>query len=368
MLSSFYIKNYRNLKELHISSFNQVNLISGKNNTGKSSLLEAIFIYANRGSVESIVANFIGRKEYFTSNLRPDILQENITSLSSLFFNRKFSFNYEDRIEIGEPQLKDLISLQFVYYKEEVNQNAKYEFEKIRRITIDNNLDINNISDLFIGFDIKIGNQSKLLSLQKSLGSYVRNSISAPSLKHQFIYTNNSEKSFNSSLFDNIALTDKEQYIIEALRIIEPNTERIAFVDNNMKERVAVVKLANTKDVVSISSMGDGINRILTIILSLVNCSDGYLLIDEFENGLHYTVQEKLWTVIFKLAQELNIQIFATTHSNDCISSFSKVLNNMNNKSLGKYIRLDNVDGQIKQVEFSSDELNIADQQEIEIR
>ena len=65
--------------------------------------------------------------------------------------------------------------------------------------------------------------------------------------------------------------------------------------------------------------MGDGINRILTIILAMVNCENGYLLIDEFENGLHYSVQEKLWEIIFYLAKRLNIQVFATTHSNDTI-------------------------------------------------
>ena len=48
-------------------------------------------------------------------------------------------------------------------------------------------------------------------------------------------------------------------------------------------------------------------------------------MIDEFENGLHYSVQEKIWALIFKLAEQLNIQVFATTHSWDCIESFTKV-------------------------------------------
>jgi AAA15 family ATPase/GTPase len=71
--------------------------------------------------------------------------------------------------------------------------------------------------------------------------------------------------------------------------------------------------------------MGDGMNRILTIILALVNSDNGCLLIDEFENGLHYTVQENLWRIIFHLSKELNIQVFATTHSEDCIKGFQSV-------------------------------------------
>lgn len=376
MLSSFYIKNYRNLKELQISSLHQVNLISGKNNTGKSSLLEAISIYANKGSIESIIANLSERNEYIDprySDAETNILQDNITSLSSLFYNRKFSFNNEDKIEIGYTELKGLISLQFTHLKELNKYNEEVELNSsvtAKRRFVKRDSNSNDINDSIIAFEIKVDEHSRILLLQNTLDIYKRPSTSVPTLfrNSHFIHTNNTDKRINSSLFDNITLTDREQYVIEALRIIEPNTERIAFIDNNMKERVAVVKLANTKDVVSISSMGDGINRILTIILALVNCSDGYLLIDEFENGLHYTVQEQLWTIIFKLAKELNIQVFATTHSNDCISSFSKVLNEKDNKSQGKYIRLDNVNGEIRQVEFSSDELNIADQQEIELR
>jgi len=114
--------------------------------------------------------------------------------------------------------------------------------------------------------------------------------------------------------------------------------------------------------------MGDGINRVLTIILALVNSDNGFLLIDEFENGLHYTVQKQLWEIIFKLSYILQIQVFATTHSEDCISGFEQTLNNSQNQSMGKLIRLDNKNGNIVQVEFNANELKIADEQDIEIR
>jgi AAA15 family ATPase/GTPase len=114
--------------------------------------------------------------------------------------------------------------------------------------------------------------------------------------------------------------------------------------------------------------MGDGINRVLTIILALVNADNGYLLIDEFENGLHHTIQEKLWKIIFSLSQTLNIQVFATTHSEDCIVGFGNVLNSLDNSFYGKLIRLDNDNGVIKQVEFDAKELKIATDNDIEIR
>jgi len=114
--------------------------------------------------------------------------------------------------------------------------------------------------------------------------------------------------------------------------------------------------------------MGDGINRVLTIILALVNSDNGYLLIDEFENGLHYSVQSQLWNIIFNLAKILNVQVFVTTHSEDCIYGFENVLNSSIESGGGMLIRLENEDGKIKQVEFRPDELKIATNLNIETR
>ena len=104
--------------------------------------------------------------------------------------------------------------------------------------------------------------------------------------------------------------------------------------------------------------MGDGINRILTIIFAMVNCESGYLLIDEFENGLHYSVQEKLWEIIFHLAERLNIQVFATTHSLDCVEAFATVLNSeKQGKDDGVMIRLENYGGNIEATVYDADEI-----------
>ena len=71
--------------------------------------------------------------------------------------------------------------------------------------------------------------------------------------------------------------------------------------------------------------MGDGLHRVLDVILRLVAVQDGFLLIDEFENGLHYSIHEKLWHLIFTVATERNVQVFVTTHSDDCVKAFTRV-------------------------------------------
>jgi AAA15 family ATPase/GTPase len=90
-------------------------------------------------------------------------------------------------------------------------------------------------------------------------------------------------------------------------------------------ERTAIIKLQGSDRPVTLNSMGDGMVRVLQLLLLLVPAKGGLYLVDEFENGLHYSVQEKVWEMIFELAKTTNIQVFATTHSWDCIEAFKNV-------------------------------------------
>ncbi|MDR0940678.1 MAG: AAA family ATPase [Bacteroidales bacterium] len=365
MLNSLDIKNYRNLKELTIPSLGRVNLITGKNNTGKSTLLEAIAIYATKGDLNVINQLLEDRGEATKAiNERSENpMQTYVTMYSSLFTNRAIDFDAENAISIGCVQnTQDNVSLRFVKYIDEIHKDEQGNEIRKRRFLQDNSETTENYK---IGFEIKARERFLVFSLAERLW---RVPMKALNYSVQFVKTRNINTDTNGGLFDTIALTDKEQYVINALKIIEPLAERIAFIGEKQGKRNAVIKLSGSQNILPLQSMGDGINRILTIILALVNSDGGYLLIDEFENGLHYSVQEKLWTIVFQLSKELNIQVFATTHSEDCIRGFQSVLNNQENMSDGKLIRLDNENGVIKQVEFDAHELKIAATQDIEIR
>jgi AAA15 family ATPase/GTPase len=81
----------------------------------------------------------------------------------------------------------------------------------------------------------------------------------------------------------------------------------------------------NVDERVSIGSLGDGVWRMLGIVLALVNVKNGILLVDEIDTGLHYSVMYDMWKLILKTAKKLNIQVFATTHNSDCWKSLAEV-------------------------------------------
>jgi AAA15 family ATPase/GTPase len=381
MLDSLDIKNYRNLKELRINSLGRVNLFTGKNNTGKSSILEAIAIYATKGDL-GIIYQLLGERgeNFRQSEANKNPTETNVKVLSSLFTDRLVGFNKIDAISIGtieetlfgkEKSSEKSISLRFVKYFDEIISQVEVEGNistRRKRIVAENDTD-GKLGDYKLGLEIRASNSYIIRSLEEERPF---NRLGFRGIGNnenfQFIRTRNIDSETNGKLWDNITLSEKEKYVIEALKIIESRTERIAFVGETPRERAAVIKLSNNSNILPLRSMGDGINRILTIILALVNSDNGFLLIDEFENGLHHTVQEQLWDIIFKLAQQLNVQIFVTTHSEDCISGFQNILNSPTNSLDGKLIRLDNENGVIKQVEFNAQELRIANNNDIEIR
>lgn len=381
MLDSLEIKNFRNLKELRIKSLGRVNLIIGKNNTGKSTILEALAIYASKGEMSIICDILEERGEYSRGEYSNESTAEkNFEILSSLFTNRKIIFGKEDIISIqGSKNLAEgknkstaiFFSIKFTKYS---HKEVDRKNEGVYIINDTNNEPIFEESGevklpiTSYGLVITDGNSSLHLKIgQSSLESNSIFQTVHTKQNFQFIRTNNINREINGKLFDNIALTDKEQYIIDSLKIIEPTIERIAFIAENRIERTAVIKLSSYPKTLPLRSMGDGMNRILTIILAMVNADNGFLLIDEFENGLHYTTQEQLWEIIFSLAQKLNIQVFATTHSEDCIKGFEAILNSSGNAD-GKLIRLHNDNGVIKEVEFNAEELKIANNRNIELR
>lgn len=375
-MKSLEIKNYKNLKDFKIDSLSRVNLIVGKNNVGKSTLLEAISIFCSKGDVYQLknILDIRGEGvDYFT----PDDNQQEkeIESFRSLYSGRNLENFFQIPIGIdagGDTQLRlfednTSLKIQFVKLVETLETDV-YGIEKtVRRIIDDKNNSEYTSSNITYGILSSFEGKGSLYIFGRR---YTR-PIADKSISFEYVRTSQISSDKNPDLFDQIALSPLEKEIIKALQIIEPRIDAINFLKDDLTkrhredERVPIVVFRNSTTRYKLTSMGDGLNRILTIILALLNCKDGILLIDEFENGLHYSVQTQLWQIIYKLAEELNIQVFATTHSEDCIKSFVTA----DSAQAGKIIRLENRDGNIVPVLFNdSDRLQFAIDQNIEIR
>jgi AAA15 family ATPase/GTPase len=128
-----------------------------------------------------------------------------------------------------------------------------------------------------------------------------------------------------------------------------------------------IVKVKGSRQPFPLRTMGDGMVRLFGIALALVNARDGFLLIDEIENGLHYSIQPDVWRLIFRAASRLNVQVLTTTHSWDCIEAFQKAAVEAVSEE-GMLIRLREKGGKIVATGFDERQLRIVTRDDIEVR
>lgn len=375
-METVIIKNFKNIEDLRIDSVGKVNLIAGRNNVGKTTLLEAISVYAGGGNVLLLDELLRSRGEYSIyedyRTIEDGVRNGQIESITSLFHNHDLA----KRIVIGESDSdSQSVSIEFIYYVEETEVDSQGNERKIKKIVSGTDRE-NERLELSCG--VRIINVSKnnespaiIIPIDGKSGRFMRSSMVNSNYLCKFVRANSLSRDENSRIWDDVSLLDERKYVIEALQIIEPNIRDLQFVEEGGRERfssryvrVPKVRIEGQVKPYRLSAMGDGINKILTIILGMVGCRDGILLIDEFENGLHYTVQSKLWKIIFMLSKKLNIQVFATTHSEDCIAGFAME----NKEGKGEVIRLEKKNGQIIGVNYDERKIKIALERGIEIR
>lgn len=115
-----------------------------------------------------------------------------------------------------------------------------------------------------------------------------------------------------------------EKKWLEGLECIDSSIEQVRTFTIKSNHRVYVKKEGESK-YHNLSHMGDAVNKILEIIASISQNKNGILLIDEIENGIHYSHHEAFWEMLFKLCKEFEVQVFATSHSLEMIKAFNKV-------------------------------------------
>ena len=115
--------------------------------------------------------------------------------------------------------------------------------------------------------------------------------------------------------FSSLELAGKTDVLLKAMKTIEPRLNRL-FLVSEKGTAILFGEISNLK--MPLSLMGEGMVRLASIILAIGNAENGIVLIDEIENGIHYSVLENMWKIIAEAAELFNAQVFATTHSREC--------------------------------------------------
>jgi len=370
-IHTLIIEGFRAFRRLKIEGLGRVNLITGRNNTGKSSVLEALRILASDAS-PSVIGSILRFREEGVGELeespRP-LDPEGLFLLSSLFLGfPQFSSKLEPIVIAssgGQHSVRMSLKTRWLSQGREQDGSRKWVVQE----------DFFPESEGSPGLIIEVDGMWRAVPLEYwSRYSYHRRPfrpdfVDEPHLPCMFVSPYGGERTATlGPLWDKIALSDREKDVVEALRIIDPEITAVSMVggEGPRETRTAIARTAGITRPVPLRTFGDGLNRLFGIVLSLVNAKDGLLLIDEFENGMHHTVQTDTWRAIFKLAKSLDVQVFATSHSWDSIEAFQKAASEA--PEAGVLIRLSRKGEDIIPTLFQEDELAVATRGKIEVR
>ena len=320
MIKKITIENFRCFDKLKVLGFERVNLISGKNNAGKTALLEAIFLNSSPRSDTVYLLRQIRREQISFSKALPE------RTWTNFFFeqNENNSILIEATLENGDSKtvnifIEEALKSMLIQdsYQEDKDSEETIKSQAIFSAT-ESSVSALNISTRLnnvLTFETQIISSAKgIVAIRDLKASDGQNASFIPS----FLRVSNRDL---TSEFDKARLNEKDDEVLKAFKSID---DSITGVESFSIGEPTIYLKREGKSRLPLSMFGDAINRIADIILKLVSNENSILLIDEIENGIHHSNQVDFWNVLYKLANELNVQIFATTHSLEMTQAFIK--------------------------------------------
>lgn len=388
-LPSLSIKGFRGIKELSIERLGRVTLLAGKNSVGKTTVLDAVRVYAARGHYKVLSELLESRQELAIAEIQDVRMHKRfVPDFAALFHGRDVSRCA--RISIGpksdtgqlrieetpldDEQASNIEQALSLFIRDGYTQAFKVVFQDTEQI-LPWVLPIQG-SDAARTVE-RYGGSAYLYSYSLLGGAAWPSPIGCQPLGPGLLSNKEIVRFWNA-----IALTDDEDRAMQALRLIlGSDLERVAVIRDDISDDVSdvyekpdveyvqrvVAKLQGQARPVPLQSLGDGALHLAGTALALTNSRDGFLLIDEVENGIHHSVQPDFWRMVFKTAHANNVQVIATTHSFDCVRGFAQALTECEEVE-GALVRLEREDEEMWAVEYSERNLKVAAKQHIEVR
>jgi hypothetical protein len=368
MISSIQIRGYRGFSDFEMTGLERVNLLVGANNSGKTSVLEAIYLLASRGDPYSLWQVLWRRGERIpmaerNNQERPELDVSHLFTGHDMHQSSKFTLGAKNQT----PERRITFSVGEIKSEQAAAPSGREHVVVASRLGL--HITGNPIPPVgVLPLSRSGGLYSDVLETPRRLRR--RSAGDESEIPAQFITAESLEGSELISLWDKVALTPNENRVLLALRFLDPSIERIAAQAGGQvywSRGGFIIKVEGRDHPIPIGSMGDGMWRMLAMAIAIAHCKGGVLLIDEIDTGLHYTVLKNMWRLIFGAAKELDVQVFATTHSSDCIKSLADLC--YAETEVAENVTLQRIErGRSKAIPYTADEIEVAAEKNIEVR
>jgi hypothetical protein len=376
LLRDLTIENYRSFEHYKLDGLARVNLLVGDNNCGKTSVLEAGFLLTSSDPLDAILTITGLRGESCRLDQQPPNQQIlTIPAVDGLFFGRSIApasnFAIKGSIDDSgvrqdasfEVMIEDWRALDLnvdqpsVPAKAPWRLNVSWRYGRVgrsRRIWMASYGGI--FANLWSGAD------------GSSWGS---NPLQPIRLSSEFVSLAGWDGKELARRWDAVLESGEKSVVVDRLRVLHSNIRDINFLPSmiGLSQRFGgiMIELQGEKKPIPLTSLGDGSQRLLVMATALHATSNGALFIDEIDTGLHYSKLPDMWRMVIKAAAELDVQVFATSHSLDCIRGLAEAVES--DPDMTDQAAIFRIDRRMNEaVKFDGKEMAIVVSHEIEVR
>lgn len=349
MLERLHIRKFRGLHDLKVKGLDRVNVVAGRNNAGKTTLLEAIFLLTGAANPRHAVNGHVVRMDpraassasIWESFWAPMFFDLNVEEPLTVSGYHSVVGDMTLSVALARPVTTEMPrgghdrpimndrpferALRFTYTDPRAGQLENQARETAENVEFD-------LNDTHVPFGVAI--------LQPRSGNVNEDAVLLGRLRKQ----------------------KRGDLLLEALRVLEP---RLQAVEDSASSGAPMIWVdIGLRELVPLPTMGAGLTHVTRMVLAAAMVPDGVVLVDEIENGLHHSVLHDVWRVIGKTAEQFNVQFFATTHSFECVQAAHKALG-----SDGfRLHRLDIVEGENRCVTYGPEAIDAAIRHNLEVR
>jgi len=374
MFTSASMSGFRCFEDLSVTDLGRVNLVVGENGAGKSSFLEGMRLLRAGGNPMTLLASALARGEYDSEEDEAG-KPERVAVLRFAFHGRRSEKGARFRIEGRGPEGADRI------VTGEVVDLADVDPEAPRRGVASSGSGEAEWQGMFPELAVRLrldeGSASIDVPLHWSRGSAHRLRLMAPRWDARarveipvFLRANDVDDTVLGQLWDRVAATPDKDAVVQALRRLEPHVRDIdlrAEPRLPFRSRVAVRLENGSSSSAPIGSFGEGVAWLFSLALGAAATPNKQLLVDDIDAGLHHRVMAHMWAMVIDTARRRDLQVFATTHSIDCITALRRACIDVPERAAEiRVVRL--VKGGRTGITFTADELETAIEGEVEVR
>ena len=344
MIDNLSVTHYRGLKIANVEDCRRINVFFGRNNCGKTTLLEAFFLLAGQSN-PVLPFNVNAFRGYKTLHSESDVRINfyNLDTSTPIVISSSGTTDRKLTITLLK-SLSDTMDIQSIV---DVNSRAVEKYFGLKLV-----FDGGKSSELIV-------NDGESGHAKLNMADQYDETIVAELLHPRMVVSENAARKLTKLIADK-----QKDRVLSVMQLIDKKVEDVIVANDTIMVDVGADHF------LPIHVMGDGMVKILLNLLTIYECAGGIALIDEVDNGLHYSMMEQMWNVMIKAAVENDVQLFVSTHSIDSIKGLNAVLEygEYDRGCVSAYKLVKSMDDVQTALRYDADTLNYMINQEIEIR